>query len=222
MLVFLDNNDRIRFFMPLGLRFVSPPRPHEYTSLDLVKCIQGLLPEYASYLEKIVRNYHRVVRGKQDDGMMIDVDIQAQIPHATVVHRQVIEQFLPLLQELVKRVGGEEIEKFYEVKKNGASVSKYAPRWQQNGKLVDEWEVVECLEYLESKKKIVYPHPEPPLGRFLRNPYSGKGALSGVEWSAVAWKASAENLRQVGETFKDEVILYYVDLLDKYVKAEYS
>lgn len=213
------------FHFSQGLRFISPPRPHEYTSLDLVKCIQGILPEYQECLHKIILNYHRVVRSnnqKQDDGMMVDEDIQVQIPLATLVHYQVIDRFIPLFRALVKRVGADDLENLGKMKKDGCSVSKYAPRWQQNDKPVDEWEVGDCLEYLQHKKKIVFAKPDPPLERFLRGPYSGKGALSGAEWSGSAWKAAAASLRQVGETWKDDAMLQHVDLLDQYVKAEYS
>lgn len=210
----------------LGLRFISPPRPHEYTSLDLVKCIQEILPEYHELLDKIVQNYHRVVRntnGKQDDGMMVDEDMEVEaIPQATLVHYQVIERFVPLLRALVQRVGGEELERFENLRKNGSSVSRYAPRWQQNNKPVDEWEIGDCLEYLQHKKKIAFAKPDPPLERFLRDPYSGNGALSGAEWSGSAWRAAGSSLRQIGETWKDEAILEHVDLFEQYVKAEYS
>ncbi|KAJ3568610.1 hypothetical protein NP233_g5605 [Leucocoprinus birnbaumii] len=200
-----------------GLRFISPPPPHEYTSLDLVKCILGILPEYGVYLNRMVRNYDRVVRSniQQGDGMMIDDETQFsyQIPQATLVHQQVIERFTPLLRALVKRVGGAELEK---LKNSGNSVSKYAPKWQQNTAAVEDYSVGDCLEYLQYKKRIVFAKPEPPLDRFLRDPYSGNGALSGVEWTASAWKAAVASLRQIGETWKDEAILEQVELLDQY------
>lgn len=206
-----------------GLLFIEPPPSHEYTSQDLVKYIQRILPEYQDLLESVVEN-HRLQstsRGR-DDEMMIDEDLRAEIvPQATLVHNQVIERFVPQLRALVQRVGGDELVEF-ENKKGGVSVSKYAPRWQQNDKPIGEWDVGDCLEYLQYKKKITFMQPEPPLERFLRYAYSGSGALSGVEWSASAWKAAGSSLRQIGETWKDEVILQDVELFEQYLKAEYS
>lgn len=191
--------------------------------MDLVKCIRGILPEYEGQLNKIVQNYHRVVRnnGKQDDGMMVDEDIQVQISRATVVHHQVIERFTPLFRVLVQRVGAEDLENLSKMKRDGVSVSRYAPRWQQNDKPVDEWQVGDCLEYLQHKRKIVFTKPDPPLERFLRDPYSGNGALAGAEWSGSAWRAAAASLRQVGEAWKDNTMIQHVNLLDQYVQAEY-
>jgi hypothetical protein len=157
----------------------------------------------------------------QDDGMMIDDDnlYQVQIPQATLVHQQVIERFTPLLRALVKRVGGPEIEN---LQKNETPVSKYAPKWQQIKAPIEEYTVEDCLEYLQHKERIVFTKPDPPLDRFLRDPYSGKGALSGVEWSASAWRAAVASLRQIGETWKDDAMLEQVDMLDQYVKHEYQ
>lgn len=206
-----------------GLRFISPPPPHEYTSLDLIKCILGILPEYSVYLNRMILNHSHVVRNNttQGDGMMIDDDapFSYQIPQATLVHQQVIECFTPLLRALVKRVGGAELEK---LRKSGNSVSKYAPKWQQNTAPVEKYSAGDCLEYLQHKKRIVFTKPEPPLDRFLRHPYSGNGALSGVEWTASAWRAAVASLRQIGETWKDGAMLEQVELLDQYVKSEYQ
>ncbi|KXN86430.1 Transcriptional protein swt1 [Leucoagaricus sp. SymC.cos] len=204
-----------------GLRFISPPSPNQYTSLDLVKCIQGILPEYGAYLNKIVQNYSRVVRNnsKQDEGMTVDDDIVVQVPQATLVHQQVIDRFVPLLRGLVQQIGDAEIEN---VQKSSNSASRYAPKWQQNNKPVEEWEVGECLEFLQHKKRTVFTNPDPPLERFLRHPYSRNGALSGAEWAASAWRAAVASLRQIGETWKDETMLEHVELLDQYVKFEYQ
>jgi hypothetical protein len=184
-----------------------------------VKCLRGILPDYGVYLDKMIQKHGQVAldNRKQDDGMAIDDEIQ--IPQATIVHQEVIERFTPLLKALVQRVGGAELPNR---KKAANSVSRHAPQWQQNIVPTDEWEVKECLEYLQHKKKIVFTKPDPPLERFLRNPYSGKGALSGAEWTASAWRAAVASLRQIGETWKDGTILEHVDLLDQYVKLEYQ
>ncbi|XP_006460248.1 hypothetical protein AGABI2DRAFT_117208 [Agaricus bisporus var. bisporus H97] len=207
-----------------GLLFILPPPSHEYTSRDLVKYMQGVLPEYQGLLESVIESHRQQANnGKKDDGMMIDEDLQAEVvPRATLVHNQVIERFVPQFRALVQRVGGDELVEFENKKKSGVSVSKYAPRWQQNDRPVGEWEVGDCLEYLQNKKKINFTQPEPPLERFLRYPYSGNGALSGAEWSASAWKAAGLSLRQVGEAWKDEAMLQDVELFEQYLKAEYS
>ena len=180
------------------------------------------LPEYDVSLNRMIQSHDRVIHEnrKQDDGMMIDDDTQFfnQIPQATVVHQQVIERFTPLLRALVKRIGGAELE---DLGKCGGSVSKYAPKWQRNVAPVEEYTVGDCLEYLQHKKRIVFMKPDPPLDRFLRVPYSGQGALSGVEWATSAWRAAVVSLRQIGETWKDDAMLEQVKLLDQYVTSEY-
>jgi hypothetical protein len=155
--------------------------------------------------------------------MMIDEDLRAKtVPQATLVHEQVIERFVPHLRALVQRVGGDELREFESKKKGGVSVSKYAPRWQQNDRPIGEWDAGDCLEYLQHKKQTTFTQPEPPLERFLKPAYSGGGALSGVEWSASAWKAAGLSLRQIGEGWEDETILRDVELFEQYLKAEYS
>lgn len=263
----------------LGLRFINPPLPYEYTHLDLVERMLGVLPEYDYYLTKLMQNHDHVIRDnrKEDDGMMIDDDrpncIQIpqativhqqviersppllralpeytyhfnkmkrnqghvirenkkaddgmiiddgrlilnqlnQIPQATIVHQQVIERFMPLLRALVKRVGGAETG---DLRKKG---SEHAPKSS-----VEEYTARDCLEYLQDKKHIVFAKPDPPLHRFLREPYSGQGAQSGVEWAASAWRAAVASLRQIGETWEDDAMLEQVKLLDQYVTSEYQ
>lgn len=181
------------------------------------------LPEYDSYLNKMKQKYDHAIRGnrKEDDGMKIDDDrpIPNQIPQATIVHQQVIERFMPLLRALVKRVGEAEIEDF---RKKGKTDTKYALKWQRISTLIEGYTAHDCLEYLQDKKHIVFAKPDPPLHRFLREPYSGQGAQSGVEWAATAWRAAVVNLRQIGETWRDDAMLEQVKLLDQYVTTEYQ
>ena len=178
------------------------------------------LPEYDYHCDKMKQNHDYAIRKnkKEDNGIMIDDGgpILNQIPKPTIVHQQVIERFMPLLRALVKRVGGAVTEDL------GKKASKYASKWQRKSTPVEEYTARDCLEYLQDKKHIVFVKPDPPLHRFLREPYSGQGALSGVEWAASAWRAAAASLRQIGETWEDDAMLEQVKLLDQYVASEYQ
>ena len=176
------------------------------------------LPEYNYHLNNMKQNHDHAIREnkKEDDGMMIDdgrpiLNQLNQIPQATIVHQQVIERFMPLLRALVKRVGGAGTG---DLRKKG---SEHAPKTS-----VEEYTARDCLEYLQDKKHIVFAKPDPPLHRFLREPYSGQGAQSGVEWAASAWRAVVASLRQIGETWEDDAMLEQVKLLDQYVTSEYQ
>jgi hypothetical protein len=125
-----------------------------------------------------------------DDSSLLDRLVPS---HALdLLHIQVIEHFTGLLVELAGRVGGPEIRLKPE---SGTSQSVHAPSWSK--KEYYQWCASDCLEYLNSKKRL--PATQPRVEVFLTMPYAGRGARRGQDWSRRDWEVALEGLGKVGD-----------------------
>lgn len=138
-----------------------------------------------------------------DDMMMVDDD--ASLPeillpsHALdLLHIQVVDHFTRLLVELVGRVGGPEIHNRDE--QDGTSASRYAPKWHKR-EHHSEWTSTDCLEYLDSKRRV--PATSPRVDVFLTNPYKSRGARRGQDWSRRDWEIALRGLERIGDIWED-------------------
>ncbi|KAJ7068385.1 PIN domain-containing protein [Mycena amicta] len=142
---------------------------------------------------------------QQDDGMKMEVDDDSKmtLPQASdLLHIQVIDHFTRLLVALVGRIGGPELEDPGSAD-GGITASRHAPKYKNCHKPSNEWNAVECLEYLEYRDRQSIERTNPRLDLFLSKPYSRPGARTGREWSYEAWKTALDGLRALGEAWRD-------------------
>ncbi|KAG6911198.1 hypothetical protein DXG01_003065 [Tephrocybe rancida] len=157
-----------------------------------------------------------------EDMMMVDDDESvAELPqpsHALdLLHLQVIDHFTRLLIELVGRVGGSEIRGS---KDGGTSASRYAPRWQKQGKPYTEWSVDEIWEYLDERRKTRLTSPRVDI--FLSKPYSSRGARRGQDWSRRDWDVALMGLARFGEAWEEDSIGESLGVLEPHVEGIFA
>ena len=144
-----------------------------------------------------------------DDEATLRTDFLLPSHALDLLHIQVIEHFRGLLLELAVRVGGSEMYKSGQ----GTASSRYAPEWQKRH--YTAWTTSDCLEYLNSKKKVE--PSSPPVEVFLRMPYSGNRARRGQEWSRQDWEQALGCLARVGAIWEEESIGEALGMLDRHV-----
>jgi hypothetical protein len=154
-----------------------------------------------------------------EDSMNVDEDASVskilQPSHALdLLHIQVIDHFTRLVVELVGRVGGPEIHDPCPPDE-GTSASRYAPQWQSNKRHYSEWNIAECLEYLDSKKRI--PVTSPRVDVFLSKPYATRGARRGQDWSRRDWEVALRGLERIGDIWEEGSIGESLGVLDRHV-----
>lgn len=132
-----------------------------------------------------------------EDSMDIDdVGVSEQLlpSHALdLLHVQVVDHFLRLLIELVKRVQAED------GLVASQQVSIHAPKHYSDAK-ISEWDALNCLEYLNGRKPV--PPTSPRADLFLRKPYA-KGARRGQDWSRKDWEVALGSLAKTGDIWRD-------------------
>lgn len=194
----------------------------EWSSRYLMRAIFG-----AGIDEGLFQGEHAHFNGKtriSDDGETTSVDsddamdVDLAPNHGLVMtrsdvrddlHKQVLDHFTTLLQEIVNMAGGAEIKRFLA---SGELPSRYAPEWQKNRKAVRDWSASECLQYLDGKKRCLVTSPR--LDVFLRPAYSGGGARRGQDWSRADWNEAMRALRMIGRDWHDGVVSESVDTLE--------
>jgi hypothetical protein len=128
-----------------------------------------------------------------------------------LLHVQVVDHFTRLLVELVGRVGGADIRR----KQEGVTLSRYAPQWSQKDFL--QWSGMECLEYLDTKKRLAPSTPR--LEVFLGKPYAYRGARRGQDWSRKDWDMAMRALGGVGDAWEEDSIHESLMGLEPHLRA---
>ncbi|EGO02189.1 hypothetical protein SERLA73DRAFT_71331 [Serpula lacrymans var. lacrymans S7.3] len=213
----------------VGIPSIYPGR-ETFSSRDLGLAIFGQgtpLTRFSGYLPSYRDSSSRVVpeavqdAADDDDGMDIDEEgwsasTALQPSHALdLLHLQVIEHFTRLLLELVVRVGGQEVEWFGD---DMSAVSRYAPRYARRRYV--SWEAADCVEYLESKKRVGQTSPRVEV--FLTRPYAGAGARRGQDWSKRDWSVAMGGLRVVGGQWEDGSMRESVESVEYHMSRVFS
>ncbi|KAF5344113.1 hypothetical protein D9758_008843 [Tetrapyrgos nigripes] len=170
------------------------------------------LPEEFKQFSPHDKNYKQSSVMKEDNSMDMDVDDDDStltfVDARNLLHLQVAKHFKSLLAELVLH-----LERKKRAASDGASQSVHASRSiharslrPAHGKKVSEWTVGELLSYLEftdlSLEAILQPLPR--LETFLTEPYQGRGARRGQEWSPADWLKALRKLKEIGQRWEKE------------------
>ncbi|KAJ7638953.1 PIN domain-containing protein [Roridomyces roridus] len=185
-----------------GISFIAPK-----SGRDLARFVLGhdIWQDFAGYEAEYTGNDS----AQDDNDMMMDVDGEERVMSVTEkldsLHNQVVDHFTRLLVELVGRVGGPALEDWYPGAPDGASASRYAPKWKSNKKPYTQWTAAECLEYLNERKR--QKPSSPRLDRFLTRRHSvaadGSTSRSGKDWSYADWKNALDALKRVGDDWDE-------------------
>jgi hypothetical protein len=145
----------------------------------------------------------------EDDGMEVDDEAagEALLPSHALdsLHLQVIDHFRYLLQDIVRRVGGEEIMGV----SPDAARSTHAPAWSKKHYL--DWSAAEALEYLHARKPL--PRTQPDVRVFLSHPYTGRGTRRGQDWPRQAWEQALMAILRIGEQWGEASVKESLEVL---------
>ncbi|KAI0081709.1 hypothetical protein K474DRAFT_1768312 [Panus rudis PR-1116 ss-1] len=152
----------------------------------------------------------------EDDRMDVDEDTAEDefVPsHAwDSLHVQVINYYSVVLKEVAERVrvaSGD----------NGPpSKSQYAPAYRR--KVIEDWTLRDCLEYLGSKKQLL--EVTPPLSVFLLRRNEDRGWRRGQDWPSQAWQNALAALKDIGTQFGEGVVLDSVEDVRQHVQWVFS
>ena len=201
-----------------GIGVVTSPQ-HAWSSRDLAYALwRGHDVDHKQFRDGGKNSKYRPTQSKQrlakteaprtddDDVMDIDDDVPAArdifedyIPSHALddLHRQVISHFTIAFKELADRVRRESGD-------TGPPVqSQYAPEYRR--KAFQLWSVGDCLEYLQSKKRLQV--SDPPLSIFMLRRSEGRGWRRGQDWPRQSWENILRALEDIGQQFEDSLVL---------------
>ncbi|THV08434.1 hypothetical protein K435DRAFT_10905 [Dendrothele bispora CBS 962.96] len=170
--------------------------------------------DFDAFSDNYGKNYKKasVMKEENDNSMSMDVDeddlTMTLVDARTSLHIQVINHFKTLLAELVvcleKKTPATSAPSMH-----APPISIHAPkRRPTNPNPISEWSLSELLDYLEykdSKLDDVLKRPHPPLDRFLTPPYTERsGARRGQDWSRQDWLIALGKLKWIGERWQKD------------------
>lgn len=194
---------------------VSPPR-RSWSSRELARSLFDRLeigfdltrfyghesePSYRR--DRTERRFGATEAPQLDEDDRMDVDDEADLvqrqeeyipSHALdALHLQVIDHFRVVIKELSERVRKEH-------RDDGPPTrSQYAPAHLR--KDFSQWTLPDCLEYLESKKKLKKTHPSLKVFMLKRN--EDRGWRRGQDWSRQDWMFALSALEDIGNKYQD-------------------
>ncbi|CAL1700839.1 unnamed protein product [Somion occarium] len=123
------------------------------------------------------------------------------------LHIQIIEHFTLVLKEVAERVR----------RANGDLLpptdSHHAPSYRR--KPFHLWRVGDCLEYLDSKKRLRARSPS--LRVFLLRRNEDRGWRRGQDWSRQDWVIAMQSLEEIGQLFDEGLVLDSLESLSPHV-----
>ena len=124
------------------------------------------------------------------------------------LHIQIIEHFVAVIKEVVERV--------HLAAKDDISLttSMHAPSYRR--KAFHLWDVGDCLDYLDSKKRLQKKNPS--LRVFLLRRNQDRGWRRGQDWSRQDWRVALQALEEIGQLFDEGVMLESLDSLNPHVE----
>ncbi|KAK7695923.1 hypothetical protein QCA50_000562 [Cerrena zonata] len=153
-----------------------------------------------------------------DDDEAMDIDDDAsktqrledfEPSHALdALHLQIIEHFTAVLKEVTERV------RLAAKDDLTPTTSMHAPSYRR--KLFYLWDVGDCLDYLDSKKRLRKKNP--PLQVFLLRRNQNRGWRRGQDWSRQDWRIALQALEEIGQLFDEGVVLESLESLNPHVE----
>lgn len=211
-----------------GLNTITPSRYE--SSREIAYHIYGNsvdLSEFAQHRESY-KNAARTepsAAGEDDDSMSVDEDgpgssTEWKSEHpVNMLHEAVVDHFSRLLNDLVGRVGGDEVRQQSSAAAE-RNMSRHAPRRRP----YTEWSLGECVDYLvrNAPKGVRLGNPRPEV--FLLKAYVKGvwGARPGKEWTRKDWEIGLENLAGISGAWRDGEIHESLASLAPHVQYVFS
>jgi hypothetical protein len=127
-----------------------------------------------------------------------------------LLHLQVIDQYVGLIDDLVDRWAGNLFNENY-----AASTSSWAPSWSKTHP--SKWKLGDRLEFLSSKRPGSIQNGQAgKIISFLAKPYvKHSGGRSGNDWPRATWEEVLRALSHLGKAFDDSAFTDSMQALDE-------